>query len=132
MGDSNPDRCDDDFHPKMLPSLPPGDLGRSESADRRDSSDNVRCTPSDCNVIRGGACTAVIGPVLFRCCVEYCEPEPMLETDSLGACAIVWSCAYLACTGILERRDSLYVEEGGFEGAIRESMESVRLCADMG
>lgn len=55
----------------------------------------------------------------------------MLETEDLGACAIVWSCAYLACIGILDRRDSLCVEAGS-EGAMRESIESVRLCADIG
>lgn len=52
----------------------------------------------------------------------------MLDTDGLGACAIVCSCAYLACTGMLDLCDSLYVDEG----AIRESMESVRVCVFMG
>ena len=91
MGDSTPDLCEDDFQPNMLPSRPPGDFGLPESVDRNDSSDSVLCIPSNCNVILGGACTAVMGPTLFLCSVLYCDPEPMLETDGLGACDIVCS-----------------------------------------
>lgn len=56
----------------------------------------------------------------------------MLDTDGLGACAIFCSWAYLAWIGMLDRRDSLYVEEEGLEGAIRESMESLRSWPERG
>ena len=57
VGDSVPDRIEEDFQPKKAPSPPAGDFGRGsrgrEESDISDSSESVRCTPSNCKVILG-------------------------------------------------------------------------------
>ena len=88
VGDSVPDRCEDDFQPKKAPSPPAGDFGRGsrgrEESDVSDSADSVRCTPSSCRVMLGvGWCIELLFWLLTG--EGAYSLKSTLETDWCGA-----------------------------------------------